>query len=145
MTLAEKDSQTAQAEIRRLLEEAEAGGASDAYAGKRGATRFTEGVQLEVATEPFARAETWPVTMHNLSEGGFAFHSRRSLDQGAIIYVREFNSDAPAVWLRARVRHRTRSLQGFLIGASFDPDASAEHGECGTGGASVPARLPRPI
>ena len=62
MTLAESNPRVAQAEIHRLLEEAEAGGASDGYAGKRGRTRFTEGMQLEIATEPEAQGGTWPVT-----------------------------------------------------------------------------------
>lgn len=146
MALAEQGLVNVQTEIQRLVGEAEAGGAPDAYAGKREHPRFAEGMQLEITTDPSRPGGAWPVTMHNVSESGFAFRSRQNLCAGQTIYVREFNPDAPPPWLRARVRHRTQSLQGFLFGASFEievcdgEDTADPHGM-----PSVAARLPRPV
>jgi hypothetical protein len=145
MTLAGDQPVSGRAAIRRLLQEAEYAGSSDVYAGKRAATRFTEGMQLEVADGPVPPASPWSGVMHNVSEGGFAFHTRRAAAVGDTIYIREFNPECPTVWLRARVRHSTRALQGYLIGASFLESGKAEPSARGTEARESEARLPRPV
>ena len=107
-------------EIKRLVTSAEQDGQADAYAGKRGSVRFAAGMPLDVTTSPDVPSCAWPVTMHNISERGFAFWSRRQLRQGTAIYVREFSGNAPAPWLPACVTHCTVGIKGFLIGAAFD-------------------------
>ncbi|MGB2984898.1 MAG: PilZ domain-containing protein, partial [Phycisphaerae bacterium] len=64
---------------------------------------------------------TWPAIMHNISEGGFAFWSKRQLRQDGSVYVREFSADNSAPWLPACVTHCTVGIKGYLIGAAFDP------------------------
>lgn len=108
-------------EIQRLVTTAGADGEPDDYTGQRCATRFAVGMQLDVTTDPSFPGSTWPVIMHNISEGGFAFWSKRQLRQGATIFVREFSSDNSAPWLPAHVTHCTVGIKGYLVGASFGP------------------------
>ena len=63
----------------------------------------------------------WPVTMHNVSDSGFALWSRKELYRRTTIYVREFSEDNSRPWLRALVTHRTRGILGYLLGAKFTP------------------------
>ena len=58
--------------------------------------------------------------MHDVSEGGFSFWSRRKLESNTAIFLREFSADNPYPWLPAHVRHTTQTVQGYLIGATFD-------------------------
>ncbi len=108
-------------EIKRLLRAAKTYGSTDNYAGKRQSTRSSDGMKLEVTTDPDNPAATWAVTMHDISEGGLSFWSRQELELGKAICLREFStSDASRSWISARVKHRTMGLRGYLIGACFE-------------------------
>lgn len=106
-------------EIKRLVETASATGEADEYAGKREALRFAVGMQLDVTTDPASASCAWPVIMHNVSDGGFAFWSKKQLRTGSDIWVREFTADNSLPWLPAHVTHCTVGIKGYLIGASF--------------------------
>lgn len=106
--------------IETLVEGAKRTGEPDRYAGKRAWMRFKAAERLEVTAavnDPLSYASA---TMHNVSRGGCAFWSKRSFEGGTIIYVRQFLPDGSAAWLRARVRHCTAGLRGYLTGVSFD-------------------------
>ncbi len=98
--------QAREKEVQRLIDSASEGEV-DGYAGKRGHTRFAEGVLLDVTTDPGSEASVWGVTMHNISESGFSFQSRVELSPGTEIFVREFTEDGSRLWVPARVRHRS--------------------------------------
>lgn len=106
-------------EIKRLVTTAGEDGEPDSYTGKRGSTRFAVGMQLDVCTDRAIPACVWPVTMHNISDGGFAFWSKRQLRMTADIWVREFTADNSAPWLAAYVTHCTVGIKGYLVGAEF--------------------------
>ena len=106
-------------EIDRIVATAGQVGEPDLYAGKRHSTRFAEGMQLEVTTDPTNPRASWGVCMHNISEGGCAFWSRRKLEIRSAIYVREYSGDEKQPWLRGYVTHCTVGIRGFLIGAAF--------------------------
>jgi len=86
---------------------------------QRSSKRFAASMQLDVSTDPEAPSCTWPVMMHNVSEGGFAFWSKRQFRVGSEIFVREFSADNDLPWGRAAVTHCTTGIKGFLIGAEF--------------------------
>ena len=113
-------------EIRRLVETAEEGGQRDEYTGKRAAKRFAVGMQLDVTTDATEPDCTWPVIMHNVSGGGFAFWSKRQLRTGCEIHVREFTGDDPMPWLPACVTHCTVGIKGYLVGAQFEADPETQ-------------------
>jgi hypothetical protein len=77
-------------------------------------------MRLEVTLDPNKPEEITAVVMHNVSDGGFAFWFRRSLPGRTIIYVRESDGETFGEWLPTLVRHCTRGLLGFLVGAQFD-------------------------
>lgn len=105
-------------EIHRLMESVSPTAETDHYAGKRHHLRLTEGMLLEAAIDPQRSATVWPVTMHNVSEGGFGLWSKRSLVQGDRLHVREFSEEGDRPWLPVRVTHCTRGIQGYLIGVA---------------------------
>lgn len=76
-------------------------------------------MQLDVTTDAADDSCAWPVTMHDISDRGFAFWSKRRLRNGACIFVREFSADNSSPWLPARVTHCTVGIRGYLIGAEF--------------------------
>jgi hypothetical protein len=57
--------------------------------------------------------------MHNVSETGISFWTKRELNVGQLVYLREFSPEGSRPWLPARIRHRTRSVQGYLFGLAF--------------------------
>ena len=142
-----KNAQATPVELQRLLETVQADGGQDGHAGKRDDVRFTEGVQLEVTSDPEDPDAAFPVTMHNLSLGGVSFGSRRAaFFPGETVFVREFSAEAINPWLRAVVRHVTPSLRGALVGAAFETAGDDAEAEFETQWlSSIPARLPRPI
>lgn len=112
-------------EIQRLVEDAKEGGEADHYTGKRQTMRFNAGMMLEATLDPKLPAGSrWPLTMHNVSEGGFGFWSKRKLEIGDMLYVRAFTPDESGRWLAARVTHCTVGIRGFLVGVAFEPNAT---------------------
>lgn len=106
--------------VSRLVEAAGAFGEADYYEGKRSDTRYHDGILLEVTMDQSKPAAAWGVTMHNVSEGGLAFWSKKDLDVGTPMSVREFGTDGPGEWIAAQVTHRMRGLRGHLIGIQFE-------------------------
>ena len=115
----------AKREMRRMLDDASAGGKGDTYAGKRGSTRFAEGTMLEVTTDPSDSGDTQSVTMHNISREGIGFQSGKDMSPGTAFFVREFSGDNSNLWIPARIRHKTPFVGGFLVGAVFEPERAA--------------------
>ncbi|MGD2108801.1 MAG: PilZ domain-containing protein [Phycisphaerae bacterium] len=107
------------AEIQRMVESAHEGGHADQFTGQRAATRFAAGMQLDVSTDPGVASCTMPVTMHNVSDGGFAFWSKRQFRMNSELFVREFSSDNSLPWVPAVVTHCTTGIKGYLVGAQF--------------------------
>jgi len=112
-------SDATESEIKPLVQSAGEENHADDSTCQRGSTRFAVGMQLDVSTDPGAPNCTWPVTMHNVSDTGFAFWSKRQFRMGSEIYVREFSANNDLPWGRAAVTHCTTGIKGFLIGAEF--------------------------
>ena len=106
-----------------LLARAKEQGKPDVYAGKRQWARYTLGMRVDVTTDPTRPSASWQVSLHNISGGGAGFWSKRELDSGSTVYLRDGTDEDSPVWLAARVMHRTVGLRGFLIGVSFDDPA----------------------
>ena len=104
-------------EIARLVADAKEFGEADAYDGKRDDMRVTDGLQLEVRTNPIGPSAA--VAMQNVSDGGFAFWSKTKMFQRDMLFVRQFSEDNACPWLPAQVTHCTVGIRGFLIGAAF--------------------------
>ncbi len=120
MTAQSKSATQVQREIKRLLLAAGLDGETDSYTGKRRATRVVDSLQLEVTSDLSDVSAAWAVTMHNVSESGIAFWSKRNVPERTSIHIREFSPDDPHAWIPARVQHSTAGIRGHLIGASFD-------------------------
>lgn len=106
-------------EIERLVHTASTDGERDDHAGRREVVRFAVGMRLDVTTNPGDEAVIQPVTMHNISEHGFAFWIKERIDRRQNIWVREFSPDNSKGWVAAQVTHCTKGIRGFLIGAEF--------------------------
>jgi hypothetical protein len=118
---------------RRLIETAAAAGAErDEHNGRQVAPRLASGILLDATTDPHTPSCAWPVIMHNVSDGGFAFWSKRQLRTGSDVWVREFRSDESADWLRAVVTRCTVGIKGFLIGAAFVATHEASNAPSGS-------------
>jgi len=113
-------------EIRRLIRAATDAGAPDRYRGKRHFSRVASALTLEASQSPGNPREIYGITMHDISEGGVAFWSRRVFSIRTPIYVREYTPAKPGVWLAAEVTHCTLGIRGYLIGVRFaiTPDES---------------------
>jgi len=107
-------------QVAQWVESASQQGEADAYAGKRDCIRFAEGMSLEVTLNPDRPAASWRVYMHNVSHGGFAFWSKKTVLAWATVFVREYTDDNSLAWVKARVTHCTMGIRGFLIGAAFE-------------------------
>ncbi len=108
-------------EIQRLVMTACQQGKPDKYTGKRRWMRFSAGMRLEITSDASCEASApVHVIMQNVSEGGFAFWSKRELFEHTPLFVREFSTDQKHEWIAAHVRHCTVGIRGFLVGAEFD-------------------------
>ena len=110
-------------EIRKLVTAAEQKGTPDRFPGKRRWTRFYAGMRLEITTDPAIPSASSHVVMQNVSEGGFAFWSKRDLRQHRTLFVREFSKEGDREWVAAQVRHCTAGIRGYLVGAEFENSA----------------------
>lgn len=106
-------------EIARLVAFAGQEGEADHYTGKRETTRYADGLQLEVTTNPQCPSDSWAVSMQDISTGGVSFWSKRKIDQRTDVWVREFTANNDGLWIPARVTHCTIGIRGHLIGAAF--------------------------
>ncbi len=107
-------------EISRLVAEAKVEEIATGLGSQRDTERFAMGMRLDVTTDICNPSGHWPVTMHNISDGGFAFWSRKQLRNHAEIWVREFSSDDSMPWVLARVEHCTVGILGYLVGGKFE-------------------------
>jgi len=117
------------AEIAKLVEYARAFGDEDLYHGKRAWPRFNAALQLEATKDPQEPSVVWTVAMHNVSIGGFAAWSKTELERHDTVYVRQFSASGQRPWLKAVVRHCTRGLRGYLVGAEFLNEAISTDSE----------------
>jgi hypothetical protein len=106
-------------DVARFVVNAGQDGTPDSYSGKRKSTRFSEGVMLDVTTDPGRTSASLLVYMHNVSDGGFGFWSRKKVPARTVLFVREHSEEDDAPWVQAQVTHCTFGLRGFLVGASF--------------------------
>jgi signal transduction histidine kinase/CheY-like chemotaxis protein len=113
-------------EVARLVGKAREVGQADAFLGKRRWVRYQLGLRLEVTTGGSAPSDTWPAVMHNVSGGGFGFWSKRKLEKGDCIFIREWLETKSGEWLPAWVTHCTTGIQGHLVGARFEYSCSPE-------------------
>lgn len=118
--MATEQTQTGRKILTRFLLAGRKQGEPDQYHGKRLWTRWTTSTPLEVTSDPSEAATPWPATMQNVSGAGIAFWSKRGLEAGDVIYVRELAPEEPRAWLSAHVIHCTSGHRGFLIGAAFE-------------------------
>jgi hypothetical protein len=107
-------------DIARWVELAGNQGEADTYAGKRHWTRFAEGMRLDVTLNPAQAGGSWGVYMHNVSDGGFAFWSKKEVPRRTSLFVREYTDDNSQGWVKAKVTHCTVGIRGYLIGAAFE-------------------------
>ena len=107
-------------QVARWMESAGQQGDADAYAGKRHFMRFTEGMPLEITLNPDRPAALWSVYMHNVSDGGFAFWSKKEVPARTSMFVREYTDDNSQGWVKAKVTHCTVGIRGYLVGAAFE-------------------------
>ena len=107
-------------QVARWVESARQQGEADGYGGKRHSRRFTKGIRLEVTLDPARPSASWGVYMQNVSDGGFAFWSKKEVRVHTTLFVREYTDDNSQGWLRARVTHCTVGIRGCLIGAAFE-------------------------
>ena len=105
-------------EIALLVQVASEMGEVDCYAGKRSATRISDGVPLEAILDPSNPSGSWSVTMNDISDFGVAFWSKRQVRTHTTMYIREYREDV-GVWLPVFVKHSTTGLRGQLIGTLF--------------------------
>ena len=92
-----------------------------ATTGKRHSTRYAECMLLDAAEDARGATTNWPVNMENVSLGGVAFWSKRSLRPNACIRIREFTAEGTGKWATLRVAYCIVGIRGFLIGAAADP------------------------
>lgn len=104
--------------IKHLVETARRTGSADHYAGKRSHVRYAEMMLLDAAENARSATTTWPVNMENVSLGGIAFWSKRSVRPNSYIRIREFTSDGSGEWVTLRVAYCIVGIRGFLIGAA---------------------------
>lgn len=113
-------------EIQKLVTSAQEQGTADHYTGKRRWMRFSAGMRLEVSTDPGVPSASIHATMQNVSEGGFAFWSKRELKLHTHLFVREFTAEGDREWVAGQVCHCTTGIRGFLIGAEFEHSTTDE-------------------
>ena len=107
-------------EIQKLVTSAQEQGESDCYAGKRRWMRFRAGMRLEITTDPVDPSAFVHVTMQNVSDGGFAFWSKKEIPQYTPLFVREFSTEDDREWVAGKVRHCTVGIRGYLVGGEFE-------------------------
>jgi len=106
-------------EIGRLVSEAMDAGYPVTQNRGRRAARFSVGMLLDATTNPSLQTGLWMVTMHNVSESGIAFWSKKPVGVRSDIWVRESTEEDSAPWISAYVTHCTNGLTGPLVGARF--------------------------
>lgn len=104
--------------VKHLVETARRTGLADHYAGKRHHIRYAEMMLLDAAENTRGATTSWPVNMENVSMGGIAFWSKRSVRPNSYIRVREFTADGTGAWVTLRVAYCIVGIRGFLIGAA---------------------------
>ena len=95
-------------EVARFVASTGQDGAPDLYTGKRNSTRFSEGIMLDVTTDPGRPSAESTVYMHNVSDGGFAFWSRQKIMPRTVLFVREYSDDGSNPCVQAKCQRLIR-------------------------------------
>ena len=103
-----------------LVDVARETGKADNYTGKRGTTRYQDGMRLDVTTDPSDPSATIPATMKDVSRSGCSFWTKRKLAPKTNVHIREFAAEEDTEWLPSVVEHCTAGLRGFLVGVAFE-------------------------
>lgn len=106
-------------EIKRLTRLAAAIGRPDKYAGKRKSPRFRADLWMDLSLNP-AESKVMQVTANDVSPGGISFWTRKELELGTHIYLRDASDEKPHPWIPLVVTHCVTGLKGFLIGGEFE-------------------------
>lgn len=75
---------------------------------------------LAVLESNHASAAEMTAALHNASDQGIAFLSRRAFDRGSVLLIRLFWHDEQSPRIPAVVRHTTPTADGYLVGCEFD-------------------------
>lgn len=105
--------------VRHLVEVGQTARESDVYSGKRGWTRHTLHMRMDVTTDPTDPDASQAAIAHNVSGGGMGLWLKRKLQPHDDIYIREYVADGCGPWIPATVVHCTLGMQGYLVGAAF--------------------------
>ncbi len=99
------------------LEEAREGEHADGFAGKRGEPRFPWTVPLDVRSTGPDDRQTYLGTACDISATGLRFHCRKRIGIAVPIEIVAYGE---TVGVPAIVRHVTRTVNGYLVGAEFE-------------------------
>lgn len=75
---------------------------------------------LTILESSNASAAEMTAALHNASEQGIAFLSRRPFERGMVLLIRLFWHDEESPRIPALVRHTTPTAEGYLVGCEFD-------------------------
>lgn len=115
--------------LKELLIEARSGGGRDSHLAKRRSARFAHNARMEISV--VGEHETRLVgDLYNISSSGVAIRCRQRIEVDTYLRIRRWSPDTKYEWVEAVVRHCSRGVSGYLIGARFvepipDPDIDA--------------------
>ena len=82
--------------------------------------RYQRSWPLTIVESCSDSATEMTAALHNASDQGIAFLSRRAFERGAVLLVRLFWHDEQSPRVPAVVRHTTPTAEGYLVGCEFD-------------------------
>jgi len=106
-------------EIDRLVAVGQRSGQADLYGARRQYVRYAVDVPLDACRQSSDNENAWIMSMHDVSLGGIGAWSHAPVELHTTLLVRDASTAIHGQWLRCVVRHCTRGLRGFLIGAQF--------------------------
>lgn len=112
--------------IAGLMSRAQREGEPDVFHGKRDWVRYNIGMKLEAKAEGENGSETWTVVTHNISGGGMGIWSKRRVEEGSKLWVRETGTERAGEWIETNVAHCSLSISGHLVGVSFHEPLNPE-------------------
>lgn len=116
-------------EIDRLVAFGQGSGEADLYTARREHVRFSVNVPLDARRQMGGNENAWIMAMQDISPGGIGAWSHTPVAPRTILLVRDASTPIRGQWLRCVVRHCTRGLRGFLIGAEFLQEDTTEISE----------------
>jgi len=131
-------------EIDRLVAFGQGSGEADLYTARRDHVRFSINVPLDARRQMGGNENAWIMAMHDISPGGIGAWSHTPVEPHTILLVRDASTPVRGHWLRCVVRHCTRGLRGFLIGAEFLQEHTTETSEAAETKERSRPKSPRP-